>query len=200
MTPLERLAKHKALLRLWKQAVGEIEIEHPDPNVWVDLSVTNDTFIYPSVNVNMDMWGLIDTSNRDRLISPRIGSCHPSFQPFTMILRASCWPGYRIAQLAVLGAWTTYMQHECFELVKRKHDGKTIVNPHEAHCDEADYHRQLATIIIQGQGNLVDLEKAIRYVVGYPMSSDIIAEDETRAMIELEVEMREAIDPTPQWT
>lgn len=171
-----------ALERLWSHAAGELRIEHPDPNVYMDL-VVNSAW-GESVAIRMYMRNLRDTSNRDRFQD----------RSFSMVLNASVWPGYELARISIVGAWSLYIMHECMELAVTRSTRNAVVDPHHENYpndSNGKYGRfiqdQLSSAL-NGSGRIDQIVAAAAFIIGPSNARDILARDKEKAKRELDIE------------
>lgn len=100
------------------------------------------------------------------------------------------WPGYRAAELALVGTWVIYLRHETMELVKyRDHDrGRSAWHPHSSSDPSAD----IRDATSRGQVDPVG-EMGIAYIMsaacGLNCAEDILRNDQFKARKELETEI-----------
>lgn len=104
-------ARGQAVRALWRPVVDDLVVRHPDPGCTVELGLEYEPGD-PYVRIFFRFRGLLDTDDPERK-----RTCMPGFH---MLLLASTWPGRQAAEVAVLGAWLSYMRHECMELVTKK--------------------------------------------------------------------------------
>ncbi len=118
-------ARREALRRLWEDVCRGLEVRHPDPEVTVSVYVDPDTLYEGYITINMRMWNLHNTDDLEKR-----WSCRSEWEyeythrrtpqkTFTTCLRTAVWPGKALAEIAILGAWSVYVQHETFELFTR---------------------------------------------------------------------------------
>lgn len=179
-------AKDTALLRLWSQTLSSLEFNHPDSRVHVIPRIqfgNGDCTNF--VNVNLQMYMLRSTE-------------YPEFtygdfnrnRPFVMYLNVNMWPGYRAAELALVGTWLIYLRHETMELVKYRDHNRNRPEWHPHTGFEISSDVRVATA--RGQVDPVG-EMGIAYIMsavcGLNCAEDILRNDQFKARKELETEI-----------
>lgn len=117
-------AREVALERLWRHALRDIRVRHPDPRVHVSISVRP---AHEAVRVTFDMYGLRDTTSEGLVGDYTPGSGRRGFHAD---LLTSDWPGVKMARMAAIGAWVAYINHEALELVTVR-TGQIFYDPHD---------------------------------------------------------------------
>ena len=187
--------RNEALGRLWRQATKEVEIRHPNPNTFVDLSIEHGS--WDGVNVLMRMKNLRDTENLDK-----IKSKFNSSNPFYMKLHTKEWPGYLAARIAITGACAMYMQHEVCELVAditNPYKRERVVDPHGFGIGR---HRQSQLEAVLGSSDSLQdsaLVLALVHVIGRDKAKSLITLGSVDAQRQLDIEMAEVEKPSAYW-
>lgn len=102
-----------------------MEIRHPDPSVYVELSVKDYT---GKVQITYRMYNLKDTTSGEPIERQSPWDRRP-YVGFNYFVYAGKWPGERLARMFIVGCWMAYVEHEALELVSL--DRSIYYNPHD---------------------------------------------------------------------
>lgn len=187
---LERIQLRKqALVNLWKHAVSQVRVRHPDPKVQVRVDVRDG--IGEEVRLDFVMLNICDTSfdSERRMWRFRHGA--------TLVE----WPGLENAKMWISAAWALYLQHEAFELVTLR--DRAGCNYHDGYIEGCSECAENAAIIdAHGNGHhqsllrdTGDVKKTLQWAIGDAWAVALLDADAARAKQDLDNEMAWVKEP-----
>jgi hypothetical protein len=188
----EKRRRNDAIVRLWKHAISELRVRHPDPRVDVNPRLE---IGFPGLTIRFAMTHLRDTSDPDVVV-----------RNFGHIMEFDYqWPGYDVAHAYLTAGWVLYMMHEGMELVTFRgplwpHDIErgtrrpTLKNSEtmvvNAHDSSGTHQRAIA------RGGMSNLAATIDWALGLGKGQQLIDWNANRAANELAAEIEPWIPGT----
>lgn len=190
----QREAKAEALANLWRSAICDLDIRHPDPKVIVRPWVEANTTRGPLVHIAMD--NLTDTGNPDKKMTM-------GFEQRGVPIG---WPGLEVARVYIVGLWTLYLVHEALELVTYKN--RVLMKPYWVTVDDKTEKRYPPEPVINAHDdngfhqdallNTGNLTAVMDWAVGLGNGQKLIDQHASKARRELEIETRFCLGEIPR--